>query len=225
MKSIFYFCSISNSKKEYNMKESSAVLHLRTKNPTKVSLLADKVHAGISANTETFVYPDPGMDEFKTELKKLDGFIVAKDGSKLINQAIIDQTDVVYGLLKGLCFYVNKLAKGDKAIILLSGFDCSDQPAERPIPGKVVIRRVVDGKVPCSVKIYIERLPNADRYKVEISTDRNNPTLWRTVCDYASLNNLEARDLLRLEEISIRITGGNVHGWGISSEPIAFIPR
>ncbi len=207
------------------MKESSAVLHLRTKNPTKVSLLADKVHAGISANPETFVHPDPGMDELKTELTKLDGFIVAKDGSKLINQAIIDQTDVVHGLLKGLCFYVNKLAKGDKGIILLSGFDCNDQPEERPIPGKVVIRRVVDGKVPCSVKIYIERLANADRYKVEISTDRNNPTLWRTVCDYASLNNLEVRDLLRLQEIYIRITGGNVHGWGMASEPIAFIPR
>jgi hypothetical protein len=207
------------------MKESSAVLHLRTKNPAKVSSLADKVHAGISTNTETFVYPDPGMDEFKTELKKLDGFIVAKDGSKLINQAIIDQTDVVYGLLKGLCFYVNKLAKGDKGIILLSGFDCNDQPMERPIPGKVVIRRVEDGKVPCSVKIYIERLPDADRYKVEISTDRNNPTLWRTVCDYGSLNNLEVRDLLRLQEIYIRITGGNIHGWGMPSEPIAFIPR
>lgn len=207
------------------MKESLAVLHLRTKVPSRVLHLAGKVHLNMTTNVETFPNPDPDMKELDTELTKLGDLLSSKDGRKVINQSIVDQTDVVHAVLKNLCVYVNTVAKGDKMTIVLSGFDCSKDAATRPLPEKAVIKRIEDGRVRCSAKIYIYVLPNANRYKVEITTDLNNPAGWRTVLDHGSLNTLEIGDLGYLQETYIRVTGGNTHGWGVPSEPVLFVPR
>jgi len=207
------------------MKKSLAVLHLRTKVPARVLHLAGKVHLHMTTNVETFPQPDPDMKELDAELTKLGDLLSSKDGRKVINQSIVDQTDVVHALLKNLCIYVNTVAKGDKMTIVLSGFDCSKDAATLPLPEKAMIKRVEDGKVRCSAKIYIYVLANANRYKVEITTDLNNPTGWRTVLDHGSLNTLEIEGLGYLEETYIRVTGGNTHGWGMPSEPVLFVAR
>jgi hypothetical protein len=54
-------------------------------------------------------------------------------------QAIDDQTEVVYGMLKLEIIYVNKVADCDMAIILHSGFDCNNDPVQHDIPGKALI--------------------------------------------------------------------------------------
>lgn len=207
------------------MKKSLAVLHLRTKVPSKVFQLAGKVHLNMTTNVEAFPHPDPDMEELDAELTKLGDLLSWKDGGKVINQSIADQTDIVHKLLTNLCVYVNTVARGDKMTIVLSGFDCSKDPATRPLPEKALIKRVEDGKVRCSAKIYIYVLANANRYKVEITTDLNNPAGWRTVLDHGSLNTLEIGDLTYLQETYFRVTGGNTHGWGVPSEPVLFVPR
>jgi len=130
---------------------------------------------------------------------------------------------VLCALLKEYIVYVNNIAKGDKGIILLSGFDCNDEPAIREIPARALIKRIEDGSTPCSFKIHAEWLKGADRYKVEIATDIAGP--WTTVMDYASLRKLEVRDQTRGLLIYIRLSGGNTLGWGPPSEPVAFMPR
>lgn len=207
------------------MKESLAVLHLRTKVPSKVFQLAGKVHLNMTTNVETFPQSDPTMEKLDAELTKLGDLLSSKDGRKVINQSIVDQTDVVHALLKNLCVYVNTVAKGDKMTIVLSGFDCSKDAATRPLPEKAVIKRIEDGRVRCSAKIHIYVLANANRYKVEITTDPNNPAGWRTVLDHGSLNTLEIGSLTYLQETYFRVTGGNTHGWGMPSEPVLFVPR
>lgn len=207
------------------MKESLAVLHLRTKVPSRVLHLAGKVHLNMTTNVKTFTQPDPTMEKLDVELTKLGNLLSSKDGRKVINQSIVDQTDVVHALLKKLCVYVNTVSRGDKMTIVLSGFDCSKDAATRPLPEKAVIKRIEDGKVRCSAKIYIYVLPNANRYKVEITTDLNNPAGWKTVLDHGSLNTLEIGDLTYLQETYFRVTGGNTHGWGVPSEPVLFVPR
>jgi hypothetical protein len=206
------------------MKTNTAVLHLKSKEPQKVYQLAGKVNTNMVANAQIFPTPNPTMVEFSAETTKLDTFIKAKDGSKPKNQAILDQADVVYMMLKSLLTYVNTVADGEKAIILLSGFDCNNEPTEHDIPGKALIRRVEDGSIACSVKIYAEPIAGADRYKVEISTSLSAPE-WKTVIDFGALNKLVIMNLIRGQEIFIRITAGNRHGWGDHSEPVAFIPR
>jgi hypothetical protein len=206
-------------------KESTAVLHLKNKEPKKVFDLAGKVTTGLTENATTFVDPDPSIESISTENTKLGNLINSKDGSKQKNQAISEQAVVVYNLLKSATAYVSKVAAGDRSIILLSGFDCSDDPVTHGIPGKAVIKRVEDGSSVCSVKIYADKLDGADRYKVEITTTPNDASSWKTVLDPASLRNLEFGGQVRGQEIYIRLTGGNTHGWGIPSEYVIFIPR
>jgi hypothetical protein len=88
-----------------------------------------------------------------------------------------------------------------------------------------LIKRIEDGTVSCSAKIYVAALADADRYKVEITTTPADPASWKTVLDYGVLNKMEIRDLIRGQEIFIRVSGGNSLGWGIPSEQTAFIPR
>jgi len=177
------------------------------------------------ANQSIFQTTDPTIEAFGTEVTKLDAAIKAKDGSKVKTQLIIDQTDVVYGMLKSLILSVNKIAAGDTAIILLSGFDCNNEPMLHDIPAKAVIKRIEDGSVACSAKIYMDALPHADRYKVETSTTPDDAESWETQIDYGGLKKLEIRDLVAAQKIYIRVSGGNTHGWGAPSEPMAFIPR
>lgn len=207
------------------MKTYTAVLHLKNKEPQSVFQLAGRVSTSFVTNQPVFPTPDPPLAIFDTEIEKLNTAIKSKDGSPQKNQVIQDQMNIVHGLLKTQILYVNKVAQGDKAIILLSGFDCNADPVTRNIPGKAVIKRVEDGSVACSAKIYLDAVPDADRYKVEITTTLADSTNWKTVLDFGSLNKIEIRDLVRGQEIYVRVTGGNTHGWGISSEPVAFIPR
>lgn len=120
--------------------------------------------------------------------------------------------------------YTNRVADGDKTIILLSGFDCNSEPTSRSIPGKALIKRVDDGNLACSSKIFVEVLVDADRYKVEIATSLID-SKWITMLDYGTANKLEIRNLTRLQEIYIRVSGGNTLGWGNPSEPVAYVPR
>ena len=207
------------------MKTNTAVLHLKSKDPQKTYNLAGRVYTNMLASSSVFPNSDPTMEEFNTEITKLDTAIKAKDGSKQKNQAVVDQTDVVYAMLKSLLFYVNKVADGDKTIILLSGFDCSDEPTKHDKPEKALIKRVEDGSTACSVKIYLEPLVDADRYKVEIASSLGENTKWETILDFGTLNKLEIKDLIRGKEIYIRVSGGNIYGWGTPSEPVVFIPR
>jgi len=207
------------------MKTNTAVLHLKSKDPQKIYNLSGRVSTSLDAAKTTFPTPDPTLETFKTEITKLDSSIKAKDGSKIKTQAVIDQADVVYSMLKSLIIYVNKVADGDIGIILLSGFDCNNEPVQHDIPGKAVIKRLEDGSVPCSIKIYMDALPDADRYKVETTITPNDPESWETEIDYGSLKRLEIRNLTAAQKIYIRVSGGNTHGWGTPSEPMAFIPR
>ena len=205
------------------MKSFTAVLHCKVRDTQKLRQLAGRVHSCLSDNPDLFIDPEPDPAKLLAELNKLEAGINAKDGSKQKYQAIKDQTVVLCALLKEYIVYVNNIAKGDKAIILLSGFDCNDEPAIREIPTRALIKRIEDGSTPCSFKIYAEWLKGADRYKVEIATDIAGP--WTTVMDYASLRKLEVRDQTRGLLIYIRLSGGNTLGWGPLSEPVAFMPR
>ena len=207
------------------MKKNTAVLHLKSKDPQKIYYQGGKVSTGMKASKLIFTNPNPTIEEFDTELSKLDLAILAKDGSKIKAQAVIDQAEVVYNMLKLLVFYVNLVADGDMSIILQSGFDCNNEPVQHGVPDKALIKRLEDGSVPCSVKIFMGALAEADRYKVETTVTPDDADSWETALDFGGLNRLEIKDLVSAQKIYIRVSGGNTHGWGSPSEPVAFIPR
>lgn len=204
---------------------NKAVLHVRPKEYNKVNLLAGKVHTGLTENAAQFPNPDPSMEVLLNENTLLSNLINTKDGSKQINQAILDQSQIVYNKLKLLADFVSRIANGNKSAILASGFDFNDDASSIGIPGKVVIRRVTDGSSVCSAKIFITALTEAKRYKVETSTTPNDSESWKIALDPASSRNIEIDSLPRGAEVFIRVVGGNSHGWGIPSDYVSFIPR
>ncbi|MFM2292555.1 MAG: hypothetical protein RIS29_2368 [Bacteroidota bacterium] len=207
------------------MRNYEAVLHLKSKDPLKINQLCTRTTTSIAGQKTIFATPDPALDKVIAENLKLTNLINADDGTKLNREAIQAQANVVLALLKQLVFYVNKVADGDKVIILSSGFDCSNDPVSITTPpGRPVIRKVTDSNSACSLKVYIDAVADADRYKLEIADSLTNPT-WVSYIDYATLSKLEAKDLTRGKEVFVRITAGNSCGWGEPSEPASFIPR
>jgi len=203
-----------------------AVLHLSSyKESVKVYQLAGRVITAITNNPVLFKDLISRAEKLNTENSKLDGLIRAKDGSKPKNQAIEDQSLVIFNLLKELIIEVNKIADGDKATILLSGFDSNTEPSEHEIPDRTMIKRIVDGSTLHSAKIYIDAVPYADRYKIQITKTPADESSWETVLDPASVYGLEIENLERGVEIYIRVIAGNCHGWGQASEAVAFLPR
>jgi hypothetical protein len=196
---VFFDDDYKQLKSSKMRKVYSAVLHLKNKDAQKIYLLGGKVLNCLRENQATYPEPDPSLVLMETELIKLDLAIKAKDGTKQKNQVIADQAAVVY--------------------------DSNNEPITKDIPGKVYIRRIEDGSTVCSAKIYVEKLENADRYKVETTTSIEDPESWKTVLDPASLFNIEISGLPRGKDVYIRVTGGNSHGWGIPSDYIVFIPR
>lgn len=207
------------------MRQNEAVLHIKVKNPVKVNQLAGHVHTTMTTNKALFPLAVSTLEVLRSENDKLGAMILEDNGSKLARETILAQTDVALGVLRDLVFYVNKAAQGDKVIVLSSGFDCTNDPVLiTEVPAKAVIRRISDGATSCSIKVYADAVPGADRYKLEIASDVNNP-VYVVYTDHAVVTGLEAKDLTRGQEILVRVTAGNSKGWGDPSDPSSFIPR
>jgi len=201
-----------------------AVLHLKYRNPTNIYQLAGKVYANMSANITMFGNQETTLTELKKQNDELLKRISSNDGTENAQLDIDTQTDTVFDLLKDLIYTVNKIAKGNKSIIVFSGFDYNDEPAEHAIPDKPIIRKAVDGKTKCSIKLFVEAQINADRYRVETTTTPLDPTSWKEALE-ASRNNLELKDQTYAKEVHLRVLAGNTHGWSIPSDTVVFVPR
>jgi len=203
-----------------------AVLHIgSSKDSTAVLLLAGRIVAALTTNKTTFPEPDPTLVDFGTRVTLLDTYIKSKDGSDLNKQTIVKQSQLVYDDLKDLANYVNKIAKGDKAIIILSGFDFDSEAVEHSIPEKVIIKRIENGSTEHSAKIYVIPDADADRYMVETTTTPSDANSWKLVLNSVPSNKLEIPSLSRGTEIFIRVAAGNTHGWGPHSDATGFIPQ
>jgi hypothetical protein len=206
-------------------KKSEAVLHIRTaKEVKKVATLGKRVTTGMGDNPTVFTEPDPNLVTIDAETNALNGLIAeAESGDRATIEARNAKAETVYDLLKSEIAYVNKVANGDRAIILLSGFDANDEAAPVPAPGKVIVRRVDFGPESHSAKVIIEPLADARYYKIETTTTPTDESSYKVAVDNVSSRDLVIRNLTRGQEIWIRVAGGNAHGWGYWSEPIAFI--
>ena len=71
----------------------------------------------------------------------------------------------------------------------------------------------------------MDALADADRYKVETTATPDDAESWESQIDFGGKNKLEIRNLVAAQKIYIRVMGKNTHGWGVPSEPMAFIPR
>jgi hypothetical protein len=203
-----------------------AVLHIGSPSDyITVYIVGGRVLTSLQNNATVFINPDPSLATLSGALELLDTLIKSKNGSDEIDQKIDDQSLKVYNLLKDLAFYVNKIAKGDKTIIILSGFECKEESIPHEIPGKVQIDRIENGSTEHSAKIFVKSVADADRYNVEMTYTSNDPDSFKIALVAVSRHNMEIQNLLRGKEVFLRISAGNTHGFGPHSDIVGFIPQ
>jgi hypothetical protein len=128
--------------------------------------------------------------------------------------------------------YVNFVAQGDRAIILLSGFDASNDPLPLPIPDAPAIRRIDDGLIPLSAKILLVNQSGPVIVKkrnlwyiVQMSTTPLEQDSFKTVLFTSNSRKLIITGLIRLQEVFFRVAVLNAHGQGNWSPCVPFVAR
>jgi hypothetical protein len=203
-----------------------AVLKMSPKEFQKVFNRCKDVSKGLKDSIATYPTPVPSTAVLDTENGKLGTLITEADSGS--HQKIADrdeQSAKVYGLLRTETSYVDFVADGDKAKILLSGFQASTEPTPQPVPAKVVMKRVESGKTEHSAKIFIIALRDKIRYNVQVSTTNQEESSFETVLTDKNSFKLVLENLTEGAKIYIRIQGSNPAGQGDWSDPMEFIVR
>jgi hypothetical protein len=204
-----------------------AVLHIPSANNYKqIVNLCDLIINGMSSHTDIFPSPNPTIEVLIAENAKLKNLITAaQSGNHADIAARNEQSKVLHSYLKEEVIYVNSAAKGNKEMILISGFDANKPASPNPIPGQAVVRKIEYGNSEHSAKLSIESLPYANYYKVEKSTTPNDEDSWIIAADNLKFYGIEVLNLTRGQEIWFRVAGGNTHGWGEWSQAVSFISK
>ncbi len=223
-----YFLCIAFPIKTILMKRKAKVaLHISSfRDFNGVLALANRVIQGMTDNAALFPNPDPLISKLEDSAERLSNRIAAaKNRDK---QKIQDRNEESAFLLNELGVegdYVDKIADGDRANILLSGFDASDDPSPRPAPVKVIIRRVEAGAEPHSAKVLIDAQPAGTVYTLQICPAPLNETDFKEIGQFTSSKKLVARDLERAKEYFFRVKGFNTRGEGEWSDPVVFLAQ
>ena len=210
-----------------------AVMHCSPLQPKKLIALLNKVIAKLTANAVTYPSPNPTVVVLQAEATPFANLIAAaKAGGSEATAARNKEALKVHGLLKTELTYVNGIAKNDKDLILLSGFDASNEPTPAAIPDVPVIKSIEDGETNGSAKILLAKTsspllstPTKRTFIVEMTTDATDDTTYAIVLLTGSSKNLVIPNLIRGVEVFIRIAAMNAKGQSKYSSVVSFIPR
>jgi hypothetical protein len=211
---------------------SRAVMHCTAKEHARLIDRGTLVVAGLNANSTIYPDPNPKPDELSLEV----GLLVTLSGQAKVNtqkkEARDQQASKLFGMLLEETHYVNKVAKGDRATILLSGFEASAEPSPRPVPDVPVIKRVENGSAPHSAKIFLAKTTSvlntkkeSLNYIVQMCTDDSKEENWKTVLHTQNSKKLLVLNLVRGQEYFFRISALNARGQSDWSETVAFIAQ
>jgi hypothetical protein len=138
------------------------------------------VLAKMKASAGIFTNPDESLETAGTSVDTLEAnSIAAAGGGRAATAAMHASEDDADEIFRILAAYVDRMAKGDESIILLSGFNTSKQPT----PAQKADLTVVSGSNSGSVKLTAKALKGAGSYiwqmaKGAIPTDESG---WTTI--------------------------------------------
>ncbi len=215
------------------------VLLVKPDDPNGVSTLCHQVLLGIYANTLIFVTPTVLQALFETELGKLDALILAA----IHNQSQVGPRDAqsrkMYGLLKKLLKYADPICDGNLETMGKTGFPSNHQPSKLSPPPAPSVSKVVKGKKANTYQALLKRKNKKTNvesdpathlkgvlYIVEISTNPQDTTTWKVVCESSPSTKLiiNSADTVPGKLNYIRIHGVNSAGVGNASVPFPFTP-
>ncbi|MHB8261930.1 MAG: fibronectin type III domain-containing protein [Bacteroidia bacterium] len=150
-----------------------------------------------------------------------------------------EQAIVVHDMEVDLCADVNKVAKHDRNIIGMSGFDETNQPEPTVKPGEPIIKKITEDKQPAGwYKAFLAKEKKATgpltakkanlhtgvvHYTIKSSLSNNGP--WTVQLEDAASTKLIFTGLVVGQKNYIIIIGANRKGKGPPSKPFPFTPQ
>jgi hypothetical protein len=207
-------------------KITKAVILCTARAYVSLNKLALKVKNALILNASTFPGTATLVATLGTDQANFATYIAGAKGNATVTNQRNELAPTILADLQALLIPVNAIAKGNTAIIALSGFPNSADPTPQSIPAQVVIKRIVDGPTTLSAKIFIESLKQSRlTYTVRTTTvagaGANDPS-WKVVLQTTSSRKLIIPNLTHLQEIYIDVCASNAHGTGLYSDPMAF---
>ena len=141
------------------------VLHCDGRYPNKVISLSNKLMGGVYYNTGIFEHPTVVKSVFlqaKLKLEKLN--TEAKRNNDLMGERNT-QCALVFEYIKQLLSYVKPICGNDIKKINKTGFDANYIRKAHPIFSKAVIKKVVKGIDPHTVKVMLAMLEGSEKHK------------------------------------------------------------
>ncbi|MHB8261734.1 MAG: hypothetical protein ACYDCN_12385 [Bacteroidia bacterium] len=209
------------------------VMHCSAIQKKKLQTLLNKVIAGRTANASTFPLVEPAINLLQDEVTPFADAIANAKGGGLKETAACNKEAVkVHGLLKQGLPGVNKVADGDNATILLSGYDASKVAEPDTIPNEPVIKKIVEGPIHGSIKIELAKATSTLLVKkvkrtliVEMKLKSAAESEWKIVLLSGSKFKLIVPNLTKLVEQDFRVSAMNAKGTSKHSNVVSYAPQ
>jgi hypothetical protein len=142
-----------------------AVLHMRKTDYDGIVNLAKRILLeGLYIDLTLYATPIVAKTEFEAQLQLTsDAVALAEKGGDKAQRT--KQIKALYKMLRKLVNYVNGLYEGDEVSLKKSGFDINMVPSKHGFIDQLVIKRIVKGNLPHTVKISIEPMTGDEKNK------------------------------------------------------------
>jgi len=208
-------------------RRSIAVLKVKVDDYKGILDRAKGVSSAMNKNSAIYTNPNPLLGAIDAQVLVVQGFIdKVNTGDHSFIASRNEAAVTLYNMLKNELIYVNKRGNYDRAILILSGFPVNKFPEPQPIPDKVVIKRVEDGKEPNTAKFFIMQIGQRYVfYNIQTTLTPDDETSWKTLVTVKSSMKLIVPGLENQVLMWYRIAAGNAHGMGQWSNRISFISQ
>jgi len=147
-----------------------AVAHLKRTQYALINELGDRIILkGIYFNVLIYGTPTVSLADFTAQLKSaVDAVALGEKGIDLANRDL--QSELLFKMIKKLLNYVNGLYEGDEVNLLKSGFDVNFPSAPHGVAPEPVIKSIVKGTDPHTIKVNLAKFTGPSNVKVEKRT-------------------------------------------------------
>jgi hypothetical protein len=191
--------------------------------------LAQRVEAKIPAFRDiltrmpgVMVYNDPPLpySDARTALDLLEARLsAAENGGALAKQELKDQTRIVDNIIKDYRTYVTLRSKGDRTLVLSSGFQASRDSSPVGALGQVVNLKSKLTGIPGEVKLRWSSLRGRQFYEVQVQGGTYND--WHPIT--TTRVNLLLTGLVSFQRYKVRVRACGAAGFGPFSDIIDFV--
>ncbi|HEX7412478.1 MAG TPA: hypothetical protein VF411_00430, partial [Bacteroidia bacterium] len=195
--------------------------------------LLNKIILDRTTNASLFPLVEPAISVLQAEVTIFANAIAAAKGGGLEATAVRNKEAIkVHGLLKAGLPYINLIAAGDKATILLSGYDASKEAEPATIPAEPVIKEIKEGPIHGSIQAFLAKTTSALLTKrvrrtliVEMKPTSAADSAYKTVLITGSKFKLIVPNLTKGVEQDFRISAMNAKGTSKHSNVVSHTPQ